>query len=68
MGLGGVLLVIYLKAGLPWLVLAMAGGPSVAMLLNWIELFYRSRKWLLPRWTVFNWSTCKKVAGTGVFF
>lgn len=68
LGFGGVLLVIYLKAGLPWLVLAMSGGPCFAMLLNWLELFCRSRKWLFPRWTVFDMSATRKVAGTGMFF
>ncbi|MEI8210442.1 MAG: hypothetical protein WCG16_14620, partial [Methylococcales bacterium] len=68
LGFGGVLLVIYLKAGLPWLVLAMSGGPCFAMLLNWIELFYRSRKWLVPSWSSFDWTATRKVAGTGMFF
>lgn len=67
-GLGGVLLAIYFKAGLPWLVLAMSGGPCLAMLLNWLELFCRSRKWLFPRWLAFDWSASRKVAVTGVFF
>ena len=34
LGLAGLLLVIYLKAGLTWLVLAMAGAPALAWLLN----------------------------------
>lgn len=68
LGFGGVLLAIYLKAGLPWLVLAMSGGPCFAMLLNWLELFCRSRKWLFPQWTVFDWTATRKVAGTGMFF
>ena len=68
LGFGGVLLVIYLKAGLPWLVLAMSGGPCFAMLLNWLELFCRSRKWLLPRWVVFEVTATRKIASTGVLF
>jgi O-antigen/teichoic acid export membrane protein len=68
LGLGGVLLAIYLKAGLPWLVLAMSGGPCFAMILNWLELFCRSRRWLFPRLTLFDMTATRKVAGTGMFF
>lgn len=68
LGFGGVLLAIYFKAGLPWLVLAMSGGPCFAMLLNWLELFCRSRKWLFPRWALFNMTATRKIAGTGMFF
>jgi O-antigen/teichoic acid export membrane protein len=68
LGFGGVLLAIYLEAGLPWLVLAMAGGPCFAMLLNWFELFCRSRSWLFPRWSAFDWVATKKIASTGMMF
>ncbi len=68
LGFAGVLLAIYLKVGLPWLVLAMSGGPCFAMLLNWVELFCRSRTWLFPRWSTFDRSSSRKIAGTGMFF
>jgi O-antigen/teichoic acid export membrane protein len=67
-GLGGVLLAIYLKAGLPWLVLAMSGGPVLAQLINWIVLFCWSRTWLFPKWKAFNWSASLKIASTGTWF
>ncbi|MGV8934011.1 MAG: lipopolysaccharide biosynthesis protein [Gallionellaceae bacterium] len=67
-GFCGVLLAIYVEAGLPWLVFAMLGGPTLAMLFNWLELFCSSRKWLLPRLSTFDWAASRKVAGTGVFF
>jgi O-antigen/teichoic acid export membrane protein len=66
--LAGLLLVIYFKAGLLWLVIAMSGGPALARLINWIVLFSRSRAWLFPRWKAFNWSASRKIAGTGVWF
>lgn len=66
--LGGVLLAIYLKAGLPWLVLAMSGGPVFALLISSIVLFYGSQRWLLPNWKSFNWSASKKIATIGAWF
>ncbi len=48
LGLSGVLLAIYLHLGLPWLVLAMAGGPILASLANGIVLFGIQRPWLQP--------------------
>lgn len=67
-GLGGLLLAIYLKAGLPWLVLAMSGGPTLAILLNGIVLFGWSRPWLLPRLSMCNWDDGRKLAGIGMAF
>ncbi len=49
LGLLGLLLVIYLQAGLVWLVLALTGAPAVALLLNNLELFGYRRPWLRPR-------------------
>ncbi|OIQ79927.1 hypothetical protein GALL_383260 [mine drainage metagenome] len=68
LGFGGVLVAIYFKAGLIWLVLAMSGGPCFAMLLNWLDLFFRSRRWLFPRWSVFDVHITRKLAGTGMLF
>lgn len=68
LGLVGVLLGIYFKAGLPWLVLAMSGGPVLAMLINWIVLFGYSQTWLFPTWNSFNWLASQKIVGTGVWF
>jgi O-antigen/teichoic acid export membrane protein len=49
-GLGAMLLVIALKGGLPWLVLALAGGPALALLVNNIVFFGSQRPWLRPHW------------------
>jgi len=49
LGLVGLLTAIFFKAGLPWLVLSMAGAPVVAGLLNGVALFGFRRPWLLPR-------------------
>lgn len=50
--LGGLLLVllaIRCEAGLPWLVLAMAGTPVVATACNAVHQFFWRRPWLRPR-------------------
>jgi O-antigen/teichoic acid export membrane protein len=47
-GLVGVLLATYLHAGLPWLVLAMAGAPTLMLLANGVVLFTRRRAYLRP--------------------
>jgi O-antigen/teichoic acid export membrane protein len=67
-GLLGVLLVIYLKAGLVWLVLAMAGGPALAQLLNGLVLFRRQRPWLRPQRKGASWKSAKKLLRIGLLF
>jgi O-antigen/teichoic acid export membrane protein len=48
LGLVLVLLAIQLQLGLPWLVLAMAGAPLIAMVVNGVALLARSA-WLRPK-------------------
>lgn len=67
-GLGGLLIAVSLKAGLPWLVLAILGGPTVAAILNCVVLFGVTRPLLLPKWRRFDWGVAKKLANTGVWF
>src|SRR5437667_2929442 len=50
LGLGAVLVVIYLKAGLPWLVLALVGAPMLATTANGVLLLGFEKPWLRPRW------------------
>ena len=68
LGLVGLLLVIYLKAGLIWLVLAIAGTPLLTAMGNGAVLFGRNRPWLRPRWRNFTWEAARKVARLGIFF
>jgi O-antigen/teichoic acid export membrane protein len=68
LGLGGVLLAIYLRAGLPWLVLAMAGGPALAALLNNAVLFGIRRPWLRPHWIRVTGAAAGKVLHLGLLF
>lgn len=67
-GLLAVLGAVYCEAGLPWLVLAMSGGPVLALALQWVDVFSRARRWLLPQWASFDWPTSRKLAGTGALF
>jgi len=67
-GLIGVLAAIYLEAGLPWLALAMSGGPVLAVLCSWYDFFYRTYRWLLPSRAMFDWAAGRKVAGIGAIF
>ena len=68
LGLAGLLLVIYLKAGLTWLVLAMAGAPALAWLLNSLVEYGFRRPWLRPRFQNFHSASAPKVLHTGSFF
>ncbi|MDQ5987596.1 MAG: hypothetical protein CSYNP_03341 [Syntrophus sp. SKADARSKE-3] len=68
LGLVGVLLAIYAEAGLPWLVLAITGGPLLASLMNGVFLFAFSKPWLVPRWRHFDLSEGKKLASAGLIF
>ncbi|OGI07280.1 MAG: hypothetical protein A2Y40_05435 [Candidatus Margulisbacteria bacterium GWF2_35_9] len=68
LGLGGVVFMIFAGRGLPWLVLAIMGGPLLATILNGYFLFFRNNTELLPSWRSFNMSFGMKLAGTGCIF
>jgi O-antigen/teichoic acid export membrane protein len=68
LGLTGVLVVISRKAGLPWLVLAMAGAPVVAVLLNGVVLFGFRCPWLRPVWARATKAAAKTIFKLGIFF
>ncbi len=64
----GVLLAIHLKAGLPWLVLAMAGAPVLANCANGVALFGFQRRWLLPKWRYASLQAARRVLTIGILF
>jgi O-antigen/teichoic acid export membrane protein len=68
LGLLGLLLVIYLQAGLVWLVLAVAGAPVLAWLFNSLVLFGFRRPWLRPRWRQATWTFAVKIFRIGIMF
>jgi O-antigen/teichoic acid export membrane protein len=68
LGLLGLLLVVYLKGGLVWLVLAVAGAPALACLLNSLLLFGFRRPWLRPRWNLATFTCARKLFRIGILF
>ena len=68
LALAALLVVIRLHGGLPWLVLALAGTPIIAVLLNWLYVFRIQRRWLAPTPRAFSWATAHEVGGSGVVF
>lgn len=68
LGLVGVLFVIWLEGGLPWLVLAFLGGPVVVSALNSIVFFKASEPDLAPRLRYVSRSILIRIAQTGFLF
>lgn len=66
--LAGVLLAIHFQGGLPWLVLAFAGAPLLAALLNSLLFYLRSRPDLRPRKSLYSPMTARHLARTGALF
>lgn len=67
-GLAGVLAAIHMRAGLPWLVLGMAGGPVIASVMNASVLFGAQRPWLRPRIENASSVAVKRILNTGLLF
>jgi O-antigen/teichoic acid export membrane protein len=65
-----VLLVLAVKlgAGLAFLVLALAGGPLLAALLNGLVLFIEQRPWLRPALASVDGKRARTLIGTGTLF
>jgi O-antigen/teichoic acid export membrane protein len=59
---------MHLKGGLPWLLLAMSGGPLLGVLGNWTHQFGWTRPWLRPRLRYWDSAAARKVMGTGAMF
>lgn len=68
LGLGGLLTAVLLGAGLPWLVLGVAGGPVVASAMNTLVLFGKIKPHLLPRLANVNRRSVHFVTGIGFLF
>jgi O-antigen/teichoic acid export membrane protein len=67
-GLAAVLTAVHLKLGLPFLVLALSGGPLLATTLNAIDQFGRRRPWLRPQWSCASAATARRLLRVGVSF
>ncbi len=64
----GILICIYFKSGLVWLVLSFSGGQLLATILNGIYLFGKKRNYLLPKLKYFNWPVGKSLINSGMIF
>ena len=68
LSLAGVLVAIHYQSDLPWLVLAVSGGPVVAMIGNWGYEFGWLRPWAFPTWSGWNPDAARMVLRTGIMF
>lgn len=66
--LAGILLVIDLRAGLPWLVVAYSGGRLSGGLLNGLTLFGIRRRGLRPRFRYASWNAAYLLFRLGGLF
>jgi O-antigen/teichoic acid export membrane protein len=64
LGFIGVLVCVYQKAGVPWLILSVGFGPIIATILNGVQLF-RSRPDLCPARQDFEWPLLKQLLTVG---
>lgn len=68
LGLAGVLLAIRLQCGLPWLLLALMGGPLISNYAAGIWFFARSQPDLLPRRADIRFSEIRQLLSVGAFY
>jgi O-antigen/teichoic acid export membrane protein len=68
MALLGLLLVLRVRAGLPLLVLAVAGAPVLAGTLNTVFFFVLKRPWLMPRLNRVSRVVATRILTAGFFF
>ena len=68
MALVAVLVAVHLQAGLPWLVLGIAGTPVIAAAMNGYMLFFRIRPDLRPRIAQITRSSTRMILRTGLLF
>lgn len=68
LGLAALAFAIARHAALPWLVLALAGAPVVALAANSVILFGCRRPALRPRWGLVSSRTMRHLLGAGVLF
>jgi O-antigen/teichoic acid export membrane protein len=68
LGLVGVITAVRVEAGLPWLALAVSGGPLLACLLNSAAFFRLRHAELLPRWLDASWEETCLVVRAGLLY
>ena len=68
MSLAGVLLAIWLKAGLPWLVFALSGVPVIVIGLNAVTFFGVLARDLRPSLSGVDFASARQITQTGSLF
>lgn len=68
LGFIALLVAMHFRAGLPWLLLTLSGGPLLAALSNWGHEFGWVRPWLLPNWNYWDSAAARKIMSTGIMF
>lgn len=68
LSLAGVAAAVALGAGLPWMVLALAGGPVAASAANCLVLFGRRRPWLRPSLGAASGAAGRRLVRVGSLF
>jgi O-antigen/teichoic acid export membrane protein len=68
LGLAGVLIAIWLKSDLTWLVIALLGGPLIASLINTVHFFKGSEPDLAPKRSLVSRSMVARIASIGFLF
>jgi O-antigen/teichoic acid export membrane protein len=66
--LGMVVVAIFYKANLVWLVTALAGVPTLAAIGQCIAVFGFTHTWVRPSWTYLNSDAVKKILRLGISF
>ena len=67
-GLLGLLLVIHLKLGVPYIILAIYGANALFLLLNFLSQFVWKRRHFFPAWSQFDFETFKGLYKDGLIF
>lgn len=67
-GLVGVLAVVHFRAGLPWLLLALAGSPVAVATINGIVFFFVNRRDLLPTLRFVSLASIRQLGNLGFLF
>lgn len=62
------LVAIWLRAPLPWLVFSITGITTIVNGFNLLVQFFYVRPWLRPNWNKFNWEKGTEMLKTGIIF
>ena len=68
LSLGAILVAVAVRAGLPALVFAAAGVPTIVMAVCFSVEFFARRRWLRPRLAYADWRRCAEIAKVGLVF